>query len=437
MEIEVPYDYINYLAFSSLLKYNNTRKININDLNKFRKILLKLILDNYKSRNETIINEDDWEEDIYFLEIDEEYELERFLEEHSDFFYMEDNNICLYKNIDFDTLEIRMEELRIENDINPRFSLPVNNIELLSIIKCSKIHEIYEDYLINKESHLEKAYYNYFYNRTKENERELSKLMFQRYLFYNNISKLQHHFLEAIIDSTESFMYEYDNDYLEKYPLDELLWSQSEFNDEDLNGTIDARIYDTFQYAIFGEKTQVYKKLGEDFNYVSMLQDKEFAIKNESYETAEIIEEDLKRFNDITIFYLRYIANIDGFLSNNRDDELFEDKIRLIYVLDSPSSCLFKKENLEKEIERAKNTIIEKSSLKFIENEIKFMIEDLFLGENPFYINPKLIFIKTYYQITKDEQIIEILNRYSNHENYKYFSNFILKKENDFQRTLK
>ena len=53
MQIEVPFNYINLLAFITLLKYENKRGIKIDTLQKYHQILLEEVIKDYNNKNKS------------------------------------------------------------------------------------------------------------------------------------------------------------------------------------------------------------------------------------------------------------------------------------------------------------------------------------------------------------------------------------------------
>ena len=82
MQIEVPFNYINLLAFLTLLKYENKRSIKIDTLQKYHQILLEEVIKDYNTKNATYYEEvDNWKGKINFF-IDEQNNLNNFLNDH-------------------------------------------------------------------------------------------------------------------------------------------------------------------------------------------------------------------------------------------------------------------------------------------------------------------------------------------------------------------
>ena len=167
MQIEVPFNYINLLAFLTLLKYENKRGIKIDTLQKYHQILLEEVIKDYNTKNVTYYGEfDNWKGKIIFF-IDEQNNLNNFLNEFSHMFYIEDDTIYLYDEISYEELRQQEVEMRKEQCISNRFALASNSNRLFDLLNINKIKSVIEKY-IKIEQEIEKTYFKL--NHSDDNE---------------------------------------------------------------------------------------------------------------------------------------------------------------------------------------------------------------------------------------------------------------------------
>lgn len=176
MLIQFPYNYANLLAFITLLKYENKRQININDLQKYREVLLNEVIENYNNKEHIYFQEEEevvWEGkiDFYFNPNDN---INNFINEFNELFYREKNNIYLYDDIDYDDLikhEVSIrEEIEEEENTYHRFFAASTSSNVLEVLKINTIKNIIEKYL-QCEKQIEKLYYKL----NKRNENSIKK----------------------------------------------------------------------------------------------------------------------------------------------------------------------------------------------------------------------------------------------------------------------
>lgn len=460
MLIQFPYNYANLLAFITLLKYENKRQININDLQKYREVLLNEVIENYNNKEHIYFQEEEevvWEGkiDFYFNPNDN---INNFINEFNELFYREKNNIYLYDDIDYDDLikhEVSIrEEIEEEENTYHRFFAASTSSNVLEVLKINTIKNIIEKYL-QCEKQIEKLYYKL----NKRNENSIKKNIIKglefRKKFLNIISQKKDYVVDAFrVESVELL----DNvEEYKKYPIDLELWKKSEYfkdkeEEDDLEyylEDIDNMLYDIFQYAIFINSSLASLKVQ------SMLENLYFSgdsnilsneINDDFFEDFTLdFEDDENGYyvidtNILSIdfsFYTMYLKKLSDYMQNyGETSDLLITKKRLLYVLDMSNLNLDDDTSYKERLIELKNNNLDDEDLEFIVNEVKFMASEIFL--TPFDENTikKLLFISTYYELTKDNEICDILNSFSNYENFSLYIEIIFGSQPGFYKKL-
>jgi len=270
-----------------------------------------------------------------------------------------------------------------------------------------------------------------------------------RAIFLTNICQNADHIIDAFrLESSR--VYESDSSYkYSKTPIDLELWRKSNYYNEDGIGDIDDRIYDIFQYAIFGKTSLVSKKTNE------MLQNLYF-YRDENNNEPELLEdyfsedltfsENLDDDNTCYIvdneetdlaFYLTYLHKLNQYIKKYGESvDLIDTKNRLLYALDMPRLCLFKQEKFIQELEKVKEFELEPEDFDFFEDEVRFMADEVFMTETDKNTIKKLLFISTYYELTKDKKIVKILNKHSDKKNFAKYSEIIFGEPKGYSKKL-
>ena len=463
MELEVPYNYINLLAFLTAMKYENIRRIKIKDLNAYRVNLLYKVLDDYNNLNTVFEGKkDQWEGDVEFSYVDEKQALRNFVKEYSHILYLDGDTIYLNDDVDFKMLNHEVIEAKKEAEVGQRFAAVSQDKDLLHILGITKIEKLLNIYLKIEEK-IESCYMNLFNDDAKELEKERNKNLLMRMILLHNLKNSVIYFVDAfrLVASNlyfDDLSYEYDD-----YPLSLDFLENSEFYSkdvEDLFTEFDDRLYEIYQYAIFGDNSLSLQKLWDmidnlyffempiDEELLDMGLDMDEDIEEDIDELAENLDEELEEeieeeneddYLDIggnpledNVFYLNYINKIDQYMDEyGADEELLKVKKRLLYVLDKPGLGLYKRENFERELLKANNEEMVDNAFNFIENEIRFMASEVFLAPEDNNTLKKLLLISTYCSLVEDDSIKEIMDNYSNHDKYTLYNRVVFGDEKD------
>lgn len=440
LTIDIPFAYTTLVAFNTLLKYEDRREIDVDVLIKYRNLLISNAL---KAHKEIVDNED-----IFVKSID--YSKEILLP--SDMFYLKGHTLILNDNYTVDDLEKKINDydVYLDSDIDfvSRYNTECKN--LLGISKISK--EIIEYY--KKEKEIEDCYFKLAagYDEYKD---KMKELLLQRNSFYGNIVLKSKSNLDCF--QTEMFyLAKKDNRiYVDGYPIDmEFLEKNIHYDIE--NGDllpITQVLRNPYQQAIFDNNSMAFDRIKEDINNLYF----DYQIDNcdNDYEevVSSVVTDTLREYgnfiytatpHDEMLFYMVYMKKLDEIMDlYGKSANLLKVKVQLLYLMDSISYSLYEPTNFEKyyDVFSKEIAIYDSETLMEIfsywKNEAYCFLEELFSGknDNDDLIYKKIALVATYYELTHDEKIIELLSKYNTNENYfKYYklivgSNLTLRKK--------
>ena len=87
-------------------------------------------------------------------------------------------------------------------------------------------------------------------------------------------------------------------------------------------------------------------------------------------------------------------------------------------------------------MEKTKEFDLEAEDFDFVEDEVRFMADEVFMTETNENTIKKLLFISTYYELTKDKKIVRILNKHSNKDNFATYSDIIFGEQKGYSKKL-
>lgn len=386
---EIPFDYI-LISIMIILKSRNKETIITKDnLIKIIDIIVyNLTIDEKEKFN--IIND-----------FDLDYELDKFYNNYIEYFTLGDNNIYL----DNDVTKNMLEDILLDNDvdelllseIDELLEININIIELMGIKIRKDIYKWLSDSLRKDE----KLYSNLRMvrkNNNKELEKELLKEikihLFKRRILLLNLANLD-------IDTTYDLIL-YGDNLLEGLPLETI-----PFNIEN-NSFNESTIYNNiFQRILF---------IGNNSNnYITNYK--------LNYDLEKVLGTNLSRYQEDYKFYLTFYyllcEEIEKLESNGLKEELDKTRYKLMMLIDGIfDNNLF----MNSDISLLKDYI---SDYKNKQMEVYFFTEELLSYEDSIYYKDttytlqyfniiKKLFIKTYYNLTNDNNIITIIkeNKY-------------------------
>jgi len=443
MNIDIPFNYINLLAFTVLLKYENRREIKLNDLKKYRDSLLERVIAEYENINHVFyLDEDKWEGDITFNYLDEEKEMKVFLEMYSDIFFLDGDILCLDKEVDYYQLYKKITEIKREENLSNRFESVSENVELLNILGVHQIQDLLNKYL-KVEEEIENCYMQLYSDKEGvSSEKKLSFNLLMRGVMLYNLKNYKPYVVDAFRLIAHD-MYDKCDDYnYDVYPIDLELYEDSEYCDEDnILCDMDVNLYDIYQYAIFGEHFLAIQNLSEILDRLYFFQMDEENITKEmddlEIDDYDVMEDDYEfdeddgyEFHDITeeyyVFYLNYIKKLNKYMEEyGENDDFINVKKRLLYALDKPGLGLYKDEKFEEELVKIEDNDLDEDSFDYIDDEIRFIADEVFLVNEDKNTIKKLLFISTYYDLTRDESIKAIVNTHADSDRFEFYSKII------------
>jgi len=413
---EVPYEYIFFCMFNSLKKYGNKDNVSKEQVEKYVSKFLDLSKE---------IAQDVGKSNVVFNEYDVEEELDCFVRDHSDYFYKSNGKYYISDDIDYPDIEDEVMSFIFEKRIDDIFKVTNENIELLKTIGATYVYDEFTK-MLKFELKLEQTYTEYVINPTPENLKKLQKQYFMRQLYVENLKGLPSYYMDALYLISTEFIDKFEYIYPE-YPIDKDLWNSIPH----LNGLeSDEVVYDTPQVAIFGDEPLGFKKLEKDV-------DKMFESKSEDplgimniLFASSSIDDKIKE-----VVYLKYLGNLDSYIKKNGNDKnLLKVKARLMYILDNPDLCLFKEENFDKAISRLEAARFSMPEVYKLADESRFLTGDIFIGKNRKNVVEKLLLMKTYYDLTHDEDFKKLFDTFYTMPNYTEYRGVVFGRNKTLKR---
>lgn len=442
MIYNVPFEYTTLITLLTLLKYEVKRNISLVNLVASRNVLLDVALDDYYSKKVEMYGFDDWKGKVFFEKIDVKKELSSFLDKYKNIISYENDELILNKGVKVE----KLEELIDKFDVNERIFCASKSEKFFNSLNLEKIPRTVKSFS-KLESSIENTYLNYMNNEgSKEIENDLKLKLFERYIFINNLSLLNDSAKDALANYSRVVSFEDDNYEYKTFPFDEEHYNNSEYFDKIFS--LDDHMYELNQYAIFGEgkisRQKVYDILS-DINISSKYDHED----EEDEEEFEFHDDELKRENDIIkyfdgdyeLFTIYYIKNINDFMERyGKNSMLNLAKYRLLYVIDNPDLMLYKEENFNKVLELVEpikqvnidnfneNEDMLLKPLNCYKEEAEYFIISCFESKFDKYTIKKLLFTATYYELTCDEDIENLLEKYKDNMNYEFYKSVIYNK---------
>lgn len=453
MKYNVPFEHTTFLTLLSLLKFESKRIISINDLIISRNILLSKALDDYHLKNVKMYDISDWQGEIEFCKLDLNKELPVFLKKYEEIIEYDNNEIKLKENINYKRLEKQVNDF----NINDRIIIASKSKEFFDSLKLKYIPKIIKSFS-KLEQETETTYLKYMNNEhSKKEENDLKIKLFERFVFIKNLSLLNDNVKEAL--ANYSMVISCDDDYEYKtFPFDEEHYCDSKYFDKIFS--LQDSLYELNQYAIFGEgkisRQKVYDILSDiniAFNY-DYEEEEEEEEEEEFYYCDDELENEksiIKYFDDdYELFTLYYIKNINDFMERyGKNSMLNLAKYRLLYVIDNPDLMLYKEENFNKVLELVEpikqinidnfneNEDILLKPLDCYKAEAEYFIVSCFESKFDKYTIKKLLFTATYYELTCDEDIENLLEKYKDNMNYEFYKSVIYNKGMGYSKNIR
>ena len=460
MEITVPYEYITVILFSINLAYEKKRLIKYSTLKEIYKTVLEEVLENYHKHDLDYIYflEDKWEEEPHFKTLPFFVVINNILNKYPHIFEPYNSNALKLKDrVEYEDLINVITEIELHTKGIKRFYDAIHSDNIFSLLDIKTIKNILIKYL-NIEHQIERDYLN--------NDSNLPKHLFIRELFLYDLKSFPE-------ESADAFRYTSlkvkDSVDYEDLPIDYEIWKKCDYYvspEVDKEGSvlfdIVPQLKSLYQYAIFGTDSLSSLKLSsllqwvgikgfeddeddDDFNDIETIElpevDAEDLVTSyeESKNEEEKDEDDEEEETVISkrtysnylsptienIFFTTYLYELNEYLKSNKTENLKLTKNRLLYALDDGELNLYQEENIKKEFEEGKMVQVEESDFDFLMIEAIFFCDEVFQSPIDDNTIKKLLFIKTYYTLTKDKDLIDIFKKYKDKPEYCFYSTIV------------
>lgn len=431
MMIDVPYEYIFISMLSNARKYGNG-VIAIKNVDKYVSKYLELIRESVSEKSSINIFDilDSFtengsfdlgsfkkeKEEVVFVESDVKKELDYFIETHGSLCHKKGDRIVVEKDLKENYLEQLLIKMELTHEVPSQFRATIDCIDLFKTIGATYVHNEFAR-LLKLEVQLEKAYALYIKDPSEENKKRLQTLMLTKLSTQSVLNCLSEYNVDAIYLTTMDFA-EKNEITFKKYPIDEDLWKSvphvTGVSSEDL-------LLDFRQYAIFGEDSIAFKKLESEMD--SLYEDK----SSDPLGIVSFLMPSKKSKEDFCrLFYLKLLCNLDNYIKEyDKDGKLLGVKARLMYSLDTPKDCLFNVDDLDAYYESVANGMFIDEFLREFADEAKFLSGELFFNPDKSNVVQKLLLMKTYYDLTKDQDLYLLFESFEGTDNYDEYRNII------------
>lgn len=437
--MEVPFDYLCFLALERLLKYENIRHIKIETLSKYIECIKNEFMISFNS-GEPAYNEKGIKRNFKFESFDLNQKINDLLNNYEDIIYLgNDNNIVLEDNIDCEMLEGILDEFNVSS----RFKLVFFDGDNRKILNINTILNVLKEYNLF-ERKLEETYLNLpFRTDKKKTISELKSFMIFRELFLYKLKSLSETKLECYYDESNEFVNLSQDEY-DDYPINKAFWYKSMYYDGRVPDEIDDILYDMYLYSMFSDGNISSLKINNEIykiylNALDYSEDNDYFFQEYLDEIPDIDSDNFMYDSDYEIditdeeldylFYLTFVRKIDKFMSENgMSTELIFKRQRLLYSLDTSDYCLYNENNIDSLLNELKGRV-ENVRLPKYEIFMYFLTEEIFKEPTNNNTITKLLLISAYYDITKDEKIKMLFNNNSNNRYYDLFEKIVFNNE--------
>ncbi len=437
--MEVPFDYLCFLALERLLKYENIRHIKIETLSKYIECIKNEFMISFNS-GEPAYNEKGIKRNFKFESFDLNQKINDLLNNYEDIIYLgNDNNIVLEDNIDCEMLEGILDEFNVSS----RFKLVFFDGDNRKILNINTIMNVLKEYNLF-EKKLEETYLNLpFRTDKKKTISELKSFMIFRELFLYKLKSLSETELECYYDESNEFVNLSQDEY-DDYPINKAFWYKSMYYDGSVPDEIDDILYDMYLYSMFSDGNISSLKINNEIykiylNALDYSEDNDYFFQEYLDEIPDIDSDNFMYDSDYEIeitdeeldylFYLTFVRKIDKFMSENgMSTELIFKRQRLLYSLDTSDYCLYNENNIDSLLNELKGRV-ENVRLPKYEIFMYFLTEEIFKEPTNNNTITKLLLISAYYDITKDEKIKMLFNNNSNNRYYDLFEKIVFNNE--------
>ena len=425
-EIDESFTYTTLFLLRINLLFNNKRRISLIEALEGRRML------------EWSLND----ECVCFRIIDEQEEFMRFLDECKDIVHYKNDEIVLNDGI---------TEYNIEEKI--AFIKPAKYLDYSPMIfKYLGINKPID--FINKYCDLERNIEElYMTNKNAINNEVLDSLYNEKEKILKTIRNSDEEYIDMITSIYSDIYNDVEEDY-DIFPINRARYLSSRHYDE--SSKINDLLYEPYQCALFTAHPLFRTKVKHDFNKIiddaaeeELNDTKDNAEKydpNEEYYDATVDssaiddnEEDtnynvtnvadefpdgfglcvnLSREQELFMLeYIRVIENMkDIYINISSDLELIIERLK--YMVDNNNIGLYKGNDIDDVIEDYKNKV--DSNYIHIADEVMYFISEIFNTYYDRFCVRKILFVKTYYELTNDIEVINYINEFKDSKLYNH-----------------
>ena len=382
------------------------------------------------------------DEGVCFKDIDEQEEFMKFLDECKDMVHYKNGEIILNDGV-------------TEHNIDEKFTFikPAKyldyNTKILKYLGINKPIDFINKYC-DLENNIEKLYMN---NNNGENNKALDSLYKEKEKILEGIKDSDEEYIDMITSIYSDIYNCVEEDYI-IFPINRSRYLFSRHYDE--SRKINDLLYEPFECTIFTDYPLYRTKVKHDFNRIvddsaeeelNYTDDEEdnFDATEEYYDST--VDSSKNYCNDDDINY--NITNVsdefpDGFdvcVNLTREQELFmleyirvlenmKDRYknisqelelltkRLKYMVDNNNIGLYKGNDINTIIDEYKSNT--ESDYIRIADEVMYFISEIFNTYYDRYCVRKILFVKTYYELTSDLEVIDYINEFKDSKLYNH-----------------
>ncbi len=422
MNFEVLIEYIISNALKTILEYENKRELSLEDLKNY---IIYLLKNNYQDK-------------LYNIKLtDIEKGIFIFLTKNNHLCYKEKHLLKIYDNITEDDLDDEIDSSPFDDsEVRKNCITKRDDPTSLEILKVTKIKKLLENYL-SVEKELLDEYHNL--SMFKNNDKTIKNIIFLSSfidLFIKKISSFSKEKLTKYARLLNKLKIEKEGAYDFKDYQSKDIYSRAIFSNKEINcAKASEHILKILNIKDALESNDENFDLDE-FDLSELDEDEffeeQFEENKENDELTDYLEHSIlyeeltyleREYQTTLYFYLKYIENINKYLDKQYDKNLEITKNRLLYLLDRYHYQLFDEINFYQMLQDCENLIVidKQKALEFLINPIA-VITDVFKNEPDIFTTRKLLYLRTYYSLTKDENLKNLMPSYTKNPNYqKYY----------------
>ena len=406
----------NYAVLSALysnLCFNNEKELELSRLNEF--------FDPFMKKIQERLDENPFEKEKKIVNLTKS--LDDALKEENEYYYLKDGKVILKDNVTIDSLEEALKKFEFHNSFESIIRYDKN---LKDILNLHRIKEMLTNYY-----EIERKIYGYYTLYQQGDVNYLSKikdLLNQRNSFYYNLLVGNNDLIDDCYSEIGGLCPE--DPYENCYPVDKkFLDEEPDFNEY---AQVDEVLQDAYMYAIFSNSLLGFDRMSEDIT--NLMWNNHFVLLPQSVEEeqSDYIANDMRerainnngkfvytvRRAHEKFFYMTVIKMIDEIQAENGQNESLQNvKARLLYLIDDIGTNLLEGDNFEKDYNKVKLDLEEDEDFEWWKRFSKETLKEIFEKDtDEDLILKKIAVIKAYYELTKDEEITNILNNYKDNK---------------------